>query len=232
MRFRAMSYNIHKAVGTDRRRLPGRILEVIADLSPDIALLQEADLRLFGRPTVLPRDAIEAETGLVPVFVSKTQHSLGWHGNAILVRPGSVHQSVVQIELPGLEPRGAVVADLDIATVRMRVVAAHLGLLRHSRRVQIDALNMRLAGMAHRPTLVGGDFNEWSEREGLGRLARHFSIVSPGKTFHVRRPVAALDRFALSEDFEPLASGVAMTRLTRRASDHFPIWLDFTPRSS
>jgi endonuclease/exonuclease/phosphatase family metal-dependent hydrolase len=227
---RAVSYNIRKAIGTDRRRSPGRILEVIASLAPDIALLQEADLRLFGRPTVLARDAVEAQCGLVPVLVATNTRSLGWHGNAILVRPGTVHGPVVQIDLPGLEPRGAAIADLDFAGTRLRVVAAHLGLLRSSRRAQIDALNTRLAGLPHLPTLVGGDFNEWSEREGLGRLARHFTIISPGRTFHVRRLMAPLDRFAVSEDIAPKTYGVEVNDVTRQASDHFPIWMDFAIR--
>jgi endonuclease/exonuclease/phosphatase family metal-dependent hydrolase len=228
---RIVSYNIRKAIGTDRRRSPGRILDVLAALAPDIALLQEADLRLFGRPTVLARDAIEARCGLLPVLVATNARSLGWHGNAILVRPGTLHGPVIQIDLPGLEPRGAAIAELDIGGSRLRVVAAHLGLLRRSRRVQIDALNSRLAGLPHLPTLVGGDFNEWSEREGLGRLARHFRIISPGRTFHVRRPVAPLDRFAISADVAPQAHGVAVNEVTRRASDHFPIWMDFVLRA-
>lgn len=226
-KFRAASYNIRKALGTDRRRRPERILEVLSTLAADIVLLQEADLRLFGRPTVLPRDVIEARTGLVPMLVAKTTQSLGWHGNAILVRPDAIHGHVIQIDLPGLEPRGAVIAELELSGTRLRVVGAHLGLLRRSRRDQIDALNTRLHGLAHLPTLVGGDFNEWSDREGLGRLARHFEIVSPGKTFHVRRPLASLDRFAVSDDLETLGHGVVVNSMTRVASDHYPIWIDF-----
>lgn len=226
-KLRAVSYNIRKAMGTDRRRRPGRILDIIESLSPDIVLLQEADLRLFGRPTVLPRDAIEARTGLVPMLVAKTMHSLGWHGNAVLVRPEALQGPVIQIDLPGLEPRGAVIAELELSGTKMRVVAAHLGLLRRSRRKQLDALNTRLHGLAHLPTLVGGDFNEWSTQEGLGRLARHFEILAPGKTFHVRRPIASLDRFAYSDGLQPIAYGVEINEVTRVASDHYPIWIDF-----
>ena len=45
-RLRLVSYNIRKALGTDRRRNPGRICNVIAAMEPDIVVLQEADLRL------------------------------------------------------------------------------------------------------------------------------------------------------------------------------------------
>jgi endonuclease/exonuclease/phosphatase family metal-dependent hydrolase len=226
--FRIVSYNIRKSMGTDRRRDPQRILEVIGALRPDVALLQEADLWLFGRPSALPREEIEHRTGLTPLPVSRHDRSLGWHGNAIFARPEFRQVQVIQLDLPGLEPRGAVIADVDTGARNVRFVAAHLGLLRASRRSQLSALGTRLTSLPGMPTLIGGDFNEWSERVGLGRLARNYTVISPGKTFHVRRPVAALDRFAFSGEIEVRSSGVAIDRVTRLASDHFPIWGEFT----
>ena len=44
------SYNIHKAVGTDGRRDPDRILSVLHELGADVVALQEVDRR-FGRRT-------------------------------------------------------------------------------------------------------------------------------------------------------------------------------------
>ncbi|MBU1837689.1 MAG: metal-dependent hydrolase, partial [Alphaproteobacteria bacterium] len=81
-----VSYNIRKAMGTDRRRDPHRILTILREAAPDIAILQEADLRLGQRPTALPRDAIE-DAGFVPAALAENTVSLGWHGNAILIRP-------------------------------------------------------------------------------------------------------------------------------------------------
>ena len=44
MKFRILSYNIHKGIGgVDRRYCPERIVETIEHYSPDIALLQEVD---------------------------------------------------------------------------------------------------------------------------------------------------------------------------------------------
>lgn len=40
------SYNIHKAVGSDGRCAPERILDVLDEIGADVALLQEADTRL------------------------------------------------------------------------------------------------------------------------------------------------------------------------------------------
>ena len=45
MQLKFASYNIHKAVGTDRRRDPDRILAVLREIDADIIALQEVDLR-------------------------------------------------------------------------------------------------------------------------------------------------------------------------------------------
>ena len=42
------SYNIRKSVGTDWRRQPDRILEVLGEIDADVVALQEVDRR-FGR---------------------------------------------------------------------------------------------------------------------------------------------------------------------------------------
>ena len=40
--FKLASYNIHKAVGTDRKRDPSRILKVLGEVDADVVILQEA----------------------------------------------------------------------------------------------------------------------------------------------------------------------------------------------
>lgn len=223
---RIISYNIRKGRGHGFVHRPDRVLQVIAGLSPDIALLQEADHRLGNRPAALPRAEIEAETGLVPLSLGQGAASLGWHGNTVLLRPGIDVTDTARLDLPGLEPRGAVMAELALPGGPLRVVGLHLGLLRHSRRRQLTEIITRLAARAPMPTLIAGDFNEWSDNEGLGRLARSYEILSPGKTFHARRPVASLDRFALNDQLHWRGVGVAGDPAARRASDHLPIWID------
>ena len=43
VQFRIMTYNIHRAIGVDRRFRPGRILQVLEHYRPDVVLLQEVD---------------------------------------------------------------------------------------------------------------------------------------------------------------------------------------------
>lgn len=226
---RIASYNIRKAVGTDRRRDPERILHIIKGLRADVVVLQEADRRLGARPSALPLSMVADITGMRAVPVP-SDVSIGWHGNAVLVRADATIGMVEHLTLPGVEPRGAMVADLDLGGKPLRIIASHLGLLRPSRKEQLSALFTHLEECAPCPTVIAGDLNEWSSKVGLGRLAKRFSIHAPGKSYHARLPMAALDRIALDDRLESHHGGVVETPQTRRASDHLPIWVDVRHR--
>lgn len=218
---RVATWNIRAGLGTDLRRDPGRVLDGIAALGADIVALQEADFRLGTRPSALPREVILERTGLVPLPVGRNAASIGWHGNALLVRPEFHLVGLERLDLPGIEPRGAVIADLD-GPVALRLVGVHLGLWRGSRRKQLDAIREAVLRHPARPTVIAGDFNEYSRRVGLGRLVRAFRLMAPSPTFPSRRPALALDRMACSHDLElepvsvPWRKGV-------QASDHLPL---------
>lgn len=216
---RVASYNIRKAVGLDRRRDPMRIINVLNGLGADVIALQEADLRLGARPSALCRNLIDAETDFTVVPVARNDVSLGWHGNAVLIRKGMRHGAIDHIDLPGLEPRGAVRVDLG----RFSLVATHLGLVRRHRVRQLRVIARALHGASR--AVVAGDFNEWSPHKGLEELAK-FQVHAPGHSFHAARPVAALDRIAMSGGLQLRDAGVVQGGLARHASDHLPIWAD------
>ena len=218
---RVASWNIHKAVGTDRRRDADRVLAGIAALQADIVALQEADFRLGDRPSALPRDRIAAVTGLEPLPIGRNAVSLGWHGNALLARPTIHMAGIDHLDLPGHEPRGAVIADLD-TPAPLRVVAVHLGLLRAARRRQLDAIRAALNRRPARPTVILGDFNEHSRRVGLGRIATPFVILPTAATFPARRPFLPLDRILHSPDLDLVPLDFARPK-GHQPSDHQPL---------
>ena len=222
---RLASYNIQKCVGLDLRRLPRRILQVLDGLAASIVVLQEADKRLGDRISAIPRALIEADSDFRVVDVARNDVSLGWHGNAILVRDRIRVDAVHHIDLPGLEPRGAVRVDVDFGD-EMAIIATHLGLMRRHRRAQLRALRAAAGEAGH--VVIAGDFNEWSPTRGLEPLEDRFVIHAPGRSFHARRPVAALDRIALSSGLRLNDAGVDEGQLARRASDHLPIWADIS----
>ncbi len=221
---RIASYNVRKCVGLDRRRRPERIIEVINALDADLIALQEADRRLGPRPAAIGREMIERETDFAVLDLGGDGPSIGWHGNAILLRRGLNGGAVELIALPGTEPRGAVALDVGA----LRVVATHLGLLRRDRRRQLDAIARHLGARAGRSVILG-DFNEWTRRRGLEPLAEAFVVHSPGRSYHAARPLAALDRVATGREIRLQDAGVHDTALSRVASDHLPIWADLAP---
>ncbi|MXQ06560.1 metal-dependent hydrolase [Alphaproteobacteria bacterium GH1-50] len=225
----AASWNIRKCVGLDWRRDPRRTARVLAGLEADIVALQEADKRLGNRPASLPGHLIAAETQYRPVEVDSHPGSLGWHGNAVLVTGRVDLHEADAIHLPGLEPRGALIVDFGLDGLDWRVVAVHLGLLRQSRQAQKTAIREALAARDRRPTIIMGDFNEWSATKGFDAFA-DYEVHAPGRTFHASRPVASLDRFVVSRDVAIEDARVIETPVTRIASDHLPISGRFTRR--
>lgn len=220
------SYNVHKCIGVDRRFDPERTASVIAEIDADVIAIQEADKRFGERSGLLKLDMLERDCGLVPVPItalSSTGH--GWHGNMIMIRKGAVG-GVRQLKLPGVEPRGALVVTLDLPTGKLRLVAAHFGLLKRSREQQAMAILASLAEDEAVPTLLVGDLNEWRVGRGssLARLHPTFDPASGAvPSFPSRFPVLALDR-ALGHPHDLVTSvEVHDSPLARIASDHLPI---------
>ncbi|MBN9889579.1 endonuclease/exonuclease/phosphatase family protein [Salipiger abyssi] len=218
------SYNIRKAVGLDRRRDPARILKVLNGIGADVVMLQEADLRLGARPAAIPRFLISQETDYEVVDLAVNDVSLGWHGNAVLLRRGLEAESVKRLDLPGLEPRGAVLVEVG----GMTLVGAHLGLMRRYRLLQMTAIREELSGREAR-AFIAGDFNEWSDIRGYEPWERDFRLVLPGRSYHAARPFVALDGFAYGTGLALEGMGVERSGPARVASDHLPIWAELGP---
>jgi endonuclease/exonuclease/phosphatase family metal-dependent hydrolase len=226
---RLASYNIRKAIGTDRTRNPLRVLKVLNEIDADIVTLQEADRRFGVRSAALPPLLIENHTDYVPVPLDVQVDSLGWHGNAILVKRGIAvtHHDIIHI--PCLEPRGVVTATLETAAGSVTVFGMHLDLSGLWRVRQARAIvQLAEAAQAERPTVLMGDLNEWRAQAGAFReFGRHFRILDCGPSFHSRRPVGRLDRIMHCDRLVMKACGVHHSALAATASDHLPVWADF-----
>ncbi|MFC0685545.1 endonuclease/exonuclease/phosphatase family protein [Novosphingobium clariflavum] len=220
------SYNIRKAVGLDRRRDPERILSVLREIDADVVALQEADRRFGRRMSALPLDAIHTSTDYVPVPLSMKPDSLGWHGNALLVRKGIGLLDAAQVPLPVLEPRGAIRADLALGGTRFRVVGMHLDLSGLRRRLQVRSVLSHVEDCGQpMPTVLMGDFNEWSAHGGCFReFQAPWQVLSPGRSFPSRRPLALLDRIIVSEQWVVLGTKVHHSPLSAIGSDHLPVF--------
>lgn len=227
--FTVVSYNIRKGIGTDRVRDPARILRVLNEIDADIVVLQEADRRFGKRNSALPPFLIEKDTDYHAVPLDVQTDSMGWHGNAILVRRAIAIEDHDIIHIPYLEPRGVVTATLRLGKRRLSVFGMHLDLsgLWRARQARAIAELAREQSAAH-PTVLTGDLNEWRANSASYReFSRDFTILDCGRSFHSRRPVAKLDRIMHDSGVEALDCGVHRTALSARASDHLPVWARF-----
>ena len=245
------SYNVRKAIGTDRKRDPQRVLDVLHEIDADIIALQEADKRFGGRGAAVPHELIDDHGMYKPVafgvkhrrvldrmpggkrvdaLLKIDTRNMGWHGNAILVKQHIGVLDCAALELPTFEPRGAVLAELLVGDKPVRVIGMHLDLSGLWRRRQIRAILDAVARRRQQmPTILMCDTNEWRDVGGfLHDLGPHFHIAPTGPSFHSRHPVAALDRIIVDRNFRIDAAGVHMSASARRASDHLPIWARLT----
>ena len=239
------SYNVRKAIGTDRRRNPQRVLDVLHELDADIVALQEADKRFGGRGAAVPHELIDEHGLYRPVYfgvkhrrplekarkrvdalLKVNTRNMGWHGNAILVKRHIGVLDCGALELPTFEPRGAVMAELLVGEQPLRVIGMHLDLSGLWRRRQIQSILEAIQRRPQRmPTVLMGDTNEWREAAGcLKDLEPDFHVAPTGPSFHSRHPVAPLDRIIVDKDLRIDAAGVHMSARARQASDHLPIW--------
>ena len=220
------TYNVHKCVGVDGRFDPERTGRVIREINADVIALQEADRRFGERDGLLDLVRLEREAGLIAVPVSARAKAHGWHGNVVLFRRGIVRH-VHRVNLPGLEPRGAVVTELDLeAGGTLRFIAAHFGLLRRSRTRQARAIFDIMKAGNGTPTLLMGDLNEWrlNGRSALATLDDAFGPLPPAvPSFPSRLPLLALDRIIASRSDILSPVTVHDTPLARVASDHLPL---------
>jgi len=223
---------------------------VLKEIDADVVALQEADKRFGGRGSAVPHELIDSHGLYKPVHLGvkhwrpleKTRRhaekllkvstrNIGWHGNAILVKRHIGVIDTATLDLPTLEPRGAVMAELLIGDRPVRVVGMHLDLSGLWRRRQAHAILSHLAECdAPLPTVLMGDLNEWSSQGGCLRdFGAHHQFAPCGRSFHARRPIAQLDRIMVSPDLEIVASGAHASATARRASDHLPVWAEVLP---
>jgi endonuclease/exonuclease/phosphatase family metal-dependent hydrolase len=239
---RIMTYNVHRCVGVDRKLDVQRIAAVIAQARPDIVALQELDV---GRPRTGGVDqahAIAARLGMAFHFNAALKVEEEQYGDAILasgeltlVKAGPLPGSHA---LKGLEPRGALLVEIELGGRRLQVLNTHLGLVPHEQRAQAAALaGPDWLGSSRRrdPLILLGDFNATPHYSAYRTLAGALSAarLSVGAeraspTFPSRFPVLAIDHVFVSEDVRVQAVRAVGVPLARAASDHLPLVVDFS----
>jgi len=238
---RIVTYNVHRCVGNDRRLDVARIAHVLAALNPDIVALQELDVRRRRTGHVDQAHEIAQRLEMSCHFHPAFRVEEELYGDAILT---SLPERMIKVgPLPGydrikaLEPRGALWIEVQVEGRPLQVINTHLGLV--PREQQIQAAH--LAGPAwlghddcRAPTILLGDFNATassivyrtltSRLEPARRLAAR---KQPTSTFPSPLPVLRIDHLFVTPDIQVHEVSAPFDPLTRVASDHLPLVMDF-----
>ncbi|WP_237214499.1 endonuclease/exonuclease/phosphatase family protein [Falsiroseomonas oryziterrae] len=217
---RVATYNVHRGLDLRGWPRPEPMRRVIVMLGAEIVALQEALSWRRGRD-LIGLEELALSAGLVAVPVAGAP---GWRGNVLLVRRGIRLLHAEGLPIGGWEPRGAILAELQLAHGMLRVVGTHLSLRRGTRRHQAMLLLDAIRRRPCMPTVLLGDLNEWRAGQGaLGVLEPVFGRAPRSLTFPAPRPLLSLDRIlgdrpGLVRDIAPHDAAPA-----RRASDHLPL---------
>jgi phospholipase D1/2 len=225
---RVASYNVHGCLGLDGRRDVARIIQILREIDADVIGLQEVESRR-GRSEVDQAERFAAALGMACIEGPLLHHAQrGWYGNALLTRLEVQAVRRVLFDSCGREARGAIVCDLaGTGGGCWRVMTTHLDLRSRHRRRQFATLLDQLVPSPRQPTVLMGDFNEWWPRSrGLATLRDHAELPPAPPTFPAWLPALSLDRIALSGCRLRGELRRHLTPLTRRASDHLPIFAD------
>ena len=220
---RLASYNVHRAVGRDRRMDPGRILGVLREINADVYALQEVEAHDTGGDMLA---WLAKEMGADAIAGTTLLRHDGHYGNGLLARCHCiVRTELVDLSWREREPRGAISADLDFGGGHMlKVVATHLGLRPAERREQVERLLQLFTWHEQERAVLMGDVNEWFLwGRPLKKLHEYFDPTPAVPTFPSGRPVLALDRMwahpgSILKDLKAHVSPLA-----RVASDHLPL---------
>lgn len=247
MQFRVLTYNIHRAIGLDRRFRPERIVRVLKHYEADICLLQEVD---EGAPRSRELNLAKeiAEAAGYPHVVAGYNVSLrkGRYGNATLSQYPIVRERNIDLTIGNRKRRGCQHTTIDLeARVghvrRLEVFNLHLGLSAREREQQAGVL-VRSGEFAEltedTPCLLGGDFNDWRARlRPIFTEALQFRSVSEQRTEPVTlrdirtypsfSPSGALDKVFYRGKIGRRGCFRCRLQVSKLASDHLPLIADF-----
>jgi endonuclease/exonuclease/phosphatase family metal-dependent hydrolase len=236
---RVMSYNVHRCVGCDGVLSPERIAHVIGLYRPDVVALQELDVGCARTNCDDQPALIAGALGMHYCFHAAIDRPGERYGDAVLscyplrlVRAAGIPSAVRGI---WPEPRGALWVAVECDGREVQVLNTHLGLGRRERLAQAEAL-LGPDWLGHpdctAPRLLCGDFNAWPRSPAYRCLRDALPAADDPagrrlNTFPSRWPLLRLDHVFHSPELSVREVRVPRTPLTRLASDHLPLIVEF-----
>jgi endonuclease/exonuclease/phosphatase family metal-dependent hydrolase len=221
---RVMTWNIHGALGRNRRFDLSRVVELIRSWDPHIVALQEVDSRRSPTDAGNPFAFLERELGRHGIGAKSIETADGEYGQMLISRWPLTNPEVHDISWPEREPRRAIRVEVQTPAGRIRVVATHLGLSWRERGPQTHKL-IELSGDDDMTTVLLGDFNDWF---WAGSVRHTLAAALPARTRHRTFPsvcpLLRLDR-VYCRPAGVLTSSL-VDRRARHVSDHLAVIAD------
>ena len=244
MQIRVLTYNIHRAIGLDRRFRPERIVQVLEHHQADVVLLQEVDEGApRSRELDLARELAEAAGYPHRAMGSNVTLRKGRYGNATLSRFPILRERNIDLTIEGKKRRGCQHTTVEVGSGgtgrRLEIFNLHLGLAAWEREQQVGRLvhssefrELTWGDLC----LVGGDFNDWRSRLRIAFCAvLDFACVTDREaggsvrslnTYPSPSPQGALDKIFVRGPWTADAVQVCRLGVSRVASDHLPVIAD------
>jgi endonuclease/exonuclease/phosphatase family metal-dependent hydrolase len=248
LRLKILSYNIHRAIGVDRRFRPDRIVKIVTHHQPDVVLLQEVD---EGAPRSREKDLAREFAGILDYPHYAVGHNVslrrGRYGNATLSRHPILRERNIDLTVDSRKRRGCQHASIRVTSVLghvhdLEVFNLHLGLSARERARQVGLLvrSGEFSGLDRRlPCLIGGDFNDWrsllhpifTEILDFRCATQHdYGYNGAIRTYPSFSPTGGLDKIYYRGPLRMLAARSCRLRVSRVASDHLPVIAEFDLR--
>jgi endonuclease/exonuclease/phosphatase family metal-dependent hydrolase len=221
----------------DRRVDAARIASVLRALNADVIALQEVIADPDAEPEANQPSFIASQLGGYTVHFGEARKHLGApYGNAVLSRLPVVASQTYDLTRAGRERRGCLRVDVECGGELLHFFNVHLGTSFFERRHQgrrLTSTDVLGSTELKHPTIVVGDFNEWTRGLASRLMSRDYRSVE--SRLHLKRrktypgilPLFHLDHFYFDTRLELVSAELVRNRLTLKASDHLPIVAEF-----
>ena len=243
MQFKVLTYNIHRAIGLDRRYQPQRIIKILKAIDADIVVLQEVDSGV-PRSQLMDMAKVLSEATDYPYYKLGLNVNLpkGHYGNATFSKFPIQASHNIDLTIEKKKARGCLYTEITgfDDSKQLHIFNWHLGLSAKERRKQCAVLlrseQFKQLTIGDR-CLVAGDFNDWRSllrilfvegREFLCATDHHTKRGEVAiKTYPSFSPRGGLDRIYFRGDLKCLGAKKYQKQIAKVASDHLPVYASF-----
>jgi endonuclease/exonuclease/phosphatase family metal-dependent hydrolase len=214
---RVMTWNIHGAIGRNRRFDLQKVAALILRADPDIVALQEVDSRRQGG--IDPFVMLQETLGHYGIGAKSIVTADGAYGQMLMSRWPLRQTEIRDISYGEFEPRRVIHACIETPRGPVHVGATHLGLSVRERQSQARVL-LEIIG-DRSPFVLLGDFNDWFWPGSVRSvLARVLPDRSRHRTFPAGSPLFRFDRIYCRP--RGILAQSWTDREARYISDHLP----------